>query len=151
MTYTFMSKGFIYQYITSNFKDVGSATGISIGTSFFVYLCFFIMILFLNRGTITNKKYDGKFDIDLLSMRLIYWSLIGALLSNGASDILSRMIIYYQMFYSIGIANSIEASNQETRVKYIVFLGTIIILLVYFYVFILMLDPYGIVPYAVYK
>ena len=80
----------------------------------------------------------------------MYCSLIGALISNGASDILSRMIVFYQMFYMITIPNSIEMSGQSVKAKNVTYLLVILVLLTYFYVFVLLFDPYGIVPYKTY-
>ena len=145
-------KKYIYQFISSNFKDVGEAGGISVGAAFFVFLCFFVLIVLLNRGRKQDRQNEmhGSLSINLLSSRLVYCSLIGALISNGASDILSRMIVFFQMFYMISIPNSIEESGQSTKAKNVTYLIVIFVLLTYFYVFVLMFDPYGIVPYSTY-
>lgn len=147
----FLTRGLIYQFINSNYKSVGSADSISIGTTIIVYAFLFILLALLHTTKKTPSIDIGAFDIDLLSIRLFYWAVVGQLLSNGGSDILLRMVFYFQMFFVIGIPNCLHDFDQNQNNKILINVGTVALLLVIFYILVIESDPYGIVPYSLYN
>lgn len=140
----------LYEF-ASGFKHVEYTGDYFIGKLFVVYLVFFVFSLILYRNEFRKAGAEGDFDINLMSVRVTFWSLVGMLLSHGGGDILSRILVYFYMFYIVSVANSIEIASINERVKSFAKAAIVVVLFLFFYYFTLDKDPHGIVPYTLYK
>ena len=135
----------IYAIINKYWKNVGETQNISLGISFLVYLLIYIICKILY-----EKNNHSEFDITELSSRALFWSLVLSIMTNGGADIMSRMVINLQAFIIILIPNAIRATNKKIQNKFILFLLIFLGALLHYLIFVLYLDPYGILPYQRY-